>query len=47
MQGRSPIGKWTLKFPKPDEAKKWFKDKQIEDILFVITYSGLTPDWPA
>jgi hypothetical protein len=47
MQGRSPIGKWTLKFPKPDEAKKWFKDKQIEDMLFVITYSGLTPDWPA
>jgi hypothetical protein len=47
MQGRSPIGNWTLRFPKPNEAKEWFKKGQIEDILFVITYSGLTPDWPA
>ena len=24
-----------------------FKNEQIEDVLFVITYSGTTPEWPA
>ncbi len=27
--------------------KKRFMDDNIEDILFVSTYSGSTPEWPA
>ena len=35
-----------LSFDRGD-LKKRFKDNDIDDILFVITYSGLTPEWPA
>jgi hypothetical protein len=27
--------------------KRRFVSREIEDILFVITYSGRTVDWPA
>jgi hypothetical protein len=45
--GKSPYGKWELTLPNTDDMKKRFKDSEIQDILFVITYSGRTPDWPA
>ncbi len=44
MIGKSPTGEWELAFP--DEAKDLFRNEQIEDILFVITYSGCIPEWP-
>lgn len=47
MIGKSPFGKWELALPNTDEMKKRFKNEEIEDILFVITYSGRTPEWPA
>jgi hypothetical protein len=43
---KSPIGEWTLTLPNSDPVKNLFKDGGIEDILFVITYSGRTPEWP-
>jgi hypothetical protein len=43
---RSPFGEWTLVLPKEVEIKKLFKNEEIKDILFVITYEGRTPDWP-
>jgi hypothetical protein len=53
MIGKSPIGEWKLAFPPtpPDDPdplspENLFKNEQIEDILFVITYSGQTPGWP-
>ena len=46
MQGRSPVGQWELVLPSTGEMKNRFKDNEIDDILFVITYSGLTPEWP-
>jgi hypothetical protein len=46
MQGKSPVGQWELVLPDLEEMKNRFKNSEIEDILFVITYSGRTPDWP-
>ena len=47
MIGKSPFGEWELALPNTQEAKSWFQNEQIQDILFVITYSGRTPAWPA
>ncbi|PLS81992.1 MAG: hypothetical protein CYG59_05145, partial [Chloroflexi bacterium] len=49
--GMSPVGEWELALPNTDEIKNLFKNEKIEDIkiedmLFVITYSGRTPAWP-
>lgn len=45
--GKSPVGKWELALPNTEELRNHFEQEDIEDILFVITYSGRTPDWPA
>jgi len=42
--GRPPFGEWKLAFP-PEMIKR-FKDNQIEDVLFVISYSGELLAWP-
>jgi len=47
MIGKAPFGEWELALPNTEEVKNQFKDEEIEDILFVITYSGRTPEWPA
>jgi hypothetical protein len=47
MIGKSLIGEWELALPNTREVKNLFKNEDIEDILFVITYSGRTPEWPA
>ena len=39
--GVSPIGKWEVAFD--DQARPLFERGQIEDIPFVITYSGQLP----
>lgn len=44
MQGKSPIGEWVLSFD--EELSSRFKNNKIEDILFVITFQGETPEWP-
>ncbi|MGL5942561.1 MAG: neuraminidase-like domain-containing protein [Waterburya sp.] len=46
MIDKSPVGQWELALANTDEAKNRFKDEQIKDILFVITYAGRTPKWP-
>jgi hypothetical protein len=51
LQGKGPVGKWELSLVAPDKGREkqirgWFTGGQIEDILFVITYKGLTPAWP-
>ena len=45
IQG-SPVGEWTLAFTEIEEVRTRFKNEEIEDILFVITYRGETPEWP-
>ena len=46
MIGKAPQGTWELAFPDTAETREWFASGRVEDILFVITYSGRTPDWP-
>ena len=46
MIGKTPVGDWELTLPNTEEVKKHFLDEEIDDILFVITYAGRTPDWP-
>lgn len=46
LVGQSPFGEWTLALPNTEVIKQRFRDEKIEDILFVITYQGLTPEWP-
>lgn len=46
MIGKSPFGQWELALEDKDDVRDLFKNEQIEDILFVITYSGRTPEWP-
>lgn len=41
-----PEGRWRLELPNKQDMKDLFKNEEIEDILFVITYSGRTPEWP-
>jgi hypothetical protein len=52
MIGKTPFGEWELSLKsdepvKDREIRDRFKNEEIEDILFVITYSGNTPEWPA
>jgi hypothetical protein len=48
---RPPIGEWELNLRAAlDDGRpvaQVLKNEDIEDILFVITYSGRTPPWPA
>lgn len=41
-----PFGEWTLTLTNDQRTRDYFKNEEIEDILFVITYSGQTPPWP-
>src|SRR5262249_17883246 len=43
---RSPIGEWELALPNDQQTRDHFKNEEIEDILFVITYAAQTPAWP-
>ncbi|MDL2122821.1 MAG: peptidoglycan-binding protein [Deltaproteobacteria bacterium] len=47
MINKLPFGEWELALPNTEEMKNRFKDEEIEDILFVMTYKGKTPEWPS
>jgi hypothetical protein len=51
MIGKPPAGKWELALLDALEdgrqTRELFESEMIEDILFVITYSGRLPDWPS
>ena len=46
MIGRAPVGEWELALPDSAEVRSRFRDEEIEDILLVITFGGMTPAWP-
>lgn len=41
-----PVGEWELSLPNTPQVRSLFEDEEIEDILFVVTYEGRTPEWP-
>jgi hypothetical protein len=45
MIGKSPVGDWELSLPDTGQCREWFSDELIREMLFVITYSGRTPNW--
>ena len=45
MIGKSPFGECKLALTQ--EVRTRFARGEIEDMLFVVTYSGRTADWPA
>ncbi len=45
LLGKIPFGTWELALP-TEEITNLLQNEQINDILFVITYSGRTPEWP-
>lgn len=47
MLGKVPVGTWELSLAGDPTVKNLFENDQIQDILFVITYSALTPGWPS
>lgn len=47
MIGKSLVGEWELAFPDTQEMRDRFKNGEIEDILFVLTFSATTPEWPS
>jgi hypothetical protein len=44
MIGKLPVGEWELALPNTEEVRNWFANEQIEEMLFVITYQGRTPE---
>jgi hypothetical protein len=47
MIGKVPVGEWVLALPDTPEVRGRFMNDDIDDLLFVLTYSGRTPAWPA
>jgi hypothetical protein len=46
MIGLSPVGEWELALADTPEMRSRFGDQEVEDMLFIITYSSRTPEWP-
>jgi hypothetical protein len=46
LLGKSPVGEWELSLPNLEEIKHRFHNEELDDILFVISYAGRTPEWP-
>lgn len=45
MQGKTPLGQWKLAFDDTPEIRQLFANDSIQDILFVITFTGQLPAW--
>lgn len=46
LVGKPPIGTWELALPNTPKMKDHFRNEEIEDILFVISFKGKAPPWP-
>jgi hypothetical protein len=44
LQGKSPVGTWELTLA--NSIHELFVQEKIEDVVFVITFSGMTPEYP-
>lgn len=44
--GLSPYGKWEIALPNEEQILNRFREEQIVDILFVITFEARTAAWP-
>jgi hypothetical protein len=44
--GRSPVGRWELALELARALQSALADERIDDLLLVVGYQALTPDWP-
>ena len=47
MIGKAPVGQWELALPDTSTLRELFDSEAITDMIFIVTYSGRPPDWPA
>jgi hypothetical protein len=45
--GAGVVGTWELVLPNTQQVRDRFRNEEIENIVFVITYAARLPDWPA
>jgi hypothetical protein len=45
--GKSPFGVWELALPDSAEMRARFANDDVEEVLFVVTFTANTPAWPA
>jgi hypothetical protein len=46
FRNKPVAGRWELILPNQEQVRDRFENQDIENMLFVITYSGRTPPWP-
>jgi Tc toxin complex TcA C-terminal TcB-binding domain len=47
VQHQSPVGEWDLTFDLAGAGAKLLDDDQLADVLFIVSYTGTAPAWPA
>jgi hypothetical protein len=47
LLGSDPTGNWRITLPNTEETKGHFQKGDVGDLLFVVTYTGKLPAWPA
>jgi hypothetical protein len=45
MTGRSPVGTWELAFT--GAIAPLIESGALQDVLLVVSFTGVTPPWPA
>ena len=45
MLGKGVVGSWELALADTEQLRGYFKNDSIQDVLFVITYSGNRSEW--
>jgi hypothetical protein len=46
FKGRKPLGQWTLDLSQDANIRKHLNEDDVEDFLFVMSYTGQTATWP-
>jgi hypothetical protein len=43
--GKDPVGEWSIQFENTKLVQGWFKEGLVQDVVLVMTVSGVTPAW--
>lgn len=46
FRGADPAGTWELQLEDTQPVRSWFADGLIQDLVLVMSLSGITPAWP-
>jgi hypothetical protein len=45
LVGKTPVGEWSIQLENTELVRAWFKDGSIQDIVLVMTLTGVSPAW--